>query len=315
MNLNLERPLVFFDIESTGLDIANDSIVELCFVKVYPDGSHQPQTWRVKPWDYEEGKQRPMNPNAEAIHGISDEDVAKEKTFYEIIDEVQVWLKDCDLAGFNSARFDLPMLAEEIERVRKADNDTKARNPQHKCKDIYIDLHQAKMIDVQTIYHTMEPRNLKAAYRFYCGKDLENAHSAEADTLATYEVLKGELDRYPEGQENSIKNNVEWLSNFSTRQKFLDYAGCLYYGENNEVTISFGKHKGQTARKVFKEHPEYFSWIETSNFTLDTKMQFRKLKEEFTVEMKLQRINKDNCPRTKGNTPMEGLGDLWSQKD
>ena len=187
MDLHLERPLLFFDIESTGLNIATDCIAELSFVKVFPDGEQRVKTWRFKPWDYLNNRQYPMNPQASAVNGIKDEDLAGCPRFLDIVDEVVSWLSDSDLAGFNSAKFDLPMLAEEIERVRAAGR-----------ADLDIDLHAKRMVDVQTIYHMMEPRNLKAAYRFYCGgKDFENAHTAEADTIATYEVLKGQLDRSP----------------------------------------------------------------------------------------------------------------------
>ena len=270
MNLNLERPLLFFDIESTGLNIASDSIIELCFVKIMPGGEQRVKTWRVKPWDYERQCQREINPSAQAVHGISAEDLADCPTFYQITEEVTEWLTGSDLAGFNSAKFDLPMLAEEIERVRK-----------FKGVEMDINLHEKKMVDVQTIFHKMEPRNLKAAYRFYCGQELENAHAAEADTLATYEVLKGQLDRYPD-----LKNDTTFLANFSTLQKNVDYAGRLVFGENNEPVISFGKHKGRTAREVYMTEPSYFSWIENGDFTLDTKRQFSLLRAKYDAEKK-----------------------------
>ena len=302
MKLNLERPILFFDIESTGLNIASDSIIELCFVKVFPDGEQRVKTWRVKPWDYERNCQRPINPSVQAVHGISAEDLADCPTFYQIMDEVMEWLSGSDLAGFNSAKFDLPMLAEEIERVRrfmKVETD--------------IDLHQKKMVDVQTIFHKMEPRNLKAAYRFYCGQELENAHAAEADTLATYEVLKGQLDRYPE-----LKNDTTFLANFSTMQRHVDYAGRLVFGENDEPVVSFGKHKGKTAREVYFTEPSYFAWIDNGDFTLDTKRQFAKLKAQFEAEKKAAAEERKRpatvIPRTKGYTPFESLGDLFSQE-
>ena len=298
MKLNLERPIIFFDIESTGLNIASDSIIELCFVKVFPDGEQRVKTWRVKPWDYEGECQKAINPSAQAVHGISAEDLKDCPTFFEIVNEVVEWLSGSDLAGFNSAKFDLPMLAEEIERVRR-----------YKGTDIDIDLHKKKMVDVQTIFHKMEPRNLKAAYRFYCGQELENAHAAEADTLATYEVLKGQLDKYPE-----LKNDTTFLSNFSTMQRHVDYAGRLIYGENDEAVISFGKHKGRTAREVYRTEPSYFAWIDNGDFTLDTKRQFATLKAQFEEEKRAAMPRKSApIPRTKGYTPFEGLGDLFSQ--
>ena len=302
MELNLERPLLFFDIESTGLNIASDSIIELCFVKIMPGNEQRVKTWRVKPWDYERNCQRPINPSAQAVHGISAEDLADKPTFYEIADEVVEWLIGSDLAGFNSAKFDLPMLAEEIERVRR-----------WKQKELEINLHEMKMVDVQNIYHALEPRNLKAAYRFYCGQELENAHAAEADTLATYEVLKGQLDRYPE----TLRNDVGFLSNFSERHKTVDYAGRLVYNDKKEAVISFGKHKGKTAREVYFSEPSYFAWIDNGDFTLDTKRQFALLKARFEAEKKAAYAEKVKtaAPRTKGYTPFESLGDLFSQNN
>ena len=296
MELNLERPLLFFDIESTGLNIASDAIIELSFVKILPGSEQRIKTWRVKPWDYANGCQKAINPAAQAVHGISDADLAYCPTFAQIAPEVVAWLQGSDLAGFNSAKFDLPMLAEEIERVRRFTN-----------ADFDINLHQMKMVDVQNIYHAMEPRNLKAAYRFYCGLDLENAHAAEADTLATYEVLKGQLDRYPE----TLKNDVDFLANFSERQKTVDYAGRLVLNDKMEPCISFGKHKGKTAREVYFTEPSYFAWIDGGDFTLDTKRQFALLKEEFEAEKKAARNEK----RVAANTPLneEQMSEAFKQ--
>ena len=272
MNLNLERPLLFFDIESTGLNIAVDGIAELSFVKILPDGEQRIKTWKLCPWNYVARCQQPMNPSASEVNGLKDEDLAGCPKFHEVVDEVVDWLKDSDLAGFNSTKFDLPMLAEEIERIRLFLH-----------KDIDLNLHEKKMVDVQTIYHAMEPRNLRAAYRFYCGgQDFENAHTAEADTLATYEVLKGQLDRYPE----QLKNNVDFLANFAGRPKTVDYAGRLLYGKDGEAVISFGKHKGKTAREVYRTEPSYFAWIQNGEFTLDTKRQFEILRQQFDAEKK-----------------------------
>ena len=275
MELNLQRPLLFFDIESTGLNIPNDSIIELSFVKVFPGGEQRIKTWKIKPWDYVKQCQRPIDPQASKVNGVTDDMLVDCPSFFEVADEVAEWLKDSDLAGFNSAKFDLPMLAEEFERVELAG------------KHLNVDLHSPKMVDVQNIYHAMEPRNLRAAYRFYCGgEDFENAHTAEADTVATYEVLKGQLDRYPD----SLKNDVESLSAF-VGKKYVDFAGHLIYNEAGEEVVNFGKHKGKTARQVYETDPSYFSWIQDGSFTLDTKKQFARLKEKFSRERLAAKFN------------------------
>ena len=268
MNLNLTRPLLFFDIESTGLNIPNDSIIELSFVKVFPDGKEEVKTWKIKPWDYEKQCQRPIDPSASKVNGITDDLLVDCPTFYEVADEVADWLKDSDLAGFNSTKFDLPMLAEEFERVELAG------------KKLNVDLHSPKMVDVQNIYHTMEPRNLKAAYRFYCGgEDFDNAHTAEADTLATYAVLKGQLDKYGD----ALKNDVNALSSFGNK-KSIDFAGYLIQGDDGDAIINFGKFKGKKARDVYNTERSYFSWIQNGAFMLDTKKQFARLEQEFAME-------------------------------
>lgn len=301
MELHLERPLVFFDIESTGLNIASDAIIELSFVIIRPgtgqDDKPEIRTWRVKPWDYQNNCQKRISPSASSVHGIKDEDLTGCRTFAEIVDDVVRELRGSDLAGFNSAKFDLPMLAEEIERVRK-----------YLHKDIDINLHEMKMVDVQNIFHMMEPRNLKAAYRFYCGKELENAHEAQADTEATYEVLKAQLDRYPD----TLKNSVDFLANFSERQKSVDYAGRLALNDRKEPVISFGKHKGKTAREVYMSEPSYFSWIENGEFTLDTKRQFELLKQMFEEEKReARKAARNNEPPAKAATE-EDLQKLMS---
>ena len=268
MNLNLTRPLLFFDIESTGLNIPNDSIIELSFVKVFPDGKEEVKTWKIKPWDYEKQCQRPIDPSASKVNGITDDMLVDCPTFYEVADEVADWLKDSDLAGFNSTKFDLPMLAEEFERAELAG------------KKLNVDLHSPKMVDVQNIYHTMEPRNLKAAYRFYCGgEDFDNAHTAEADTLATYAVLKGQLDKYGD----ALKNDVNALSSYGNK-KSIDFAGYLIQGDDGDAIINFGKYKGKKARDVYNTERSYFSWIQNGAFMLDTKKQFARLEQEFAME-------------------------------
>lgn len=317
MELNLERPLLFFDIESTGLNIAADGIVELSFVKVSP-GAEAPRvkTWKIKPWDYARRCQIPMNPSASAVNGVKDEDLVDCPRFIEVLPEVAQWLTGSDLAGFNSAKFDLPLLAEEIERVRdyckERVRDPRAREKAEamlRCIE-GIDLHECKMVDVQNIYHHMEPRNLRAAYRFYCGgKDFDNAHTAEADTLATYEVLKAQLDRYSEPtdyREETLKNDVEALSKIGGRSRTIDFAGRLVLDDNGEAIISFGKHKGKTAREVYQSEPSYFAWIANGEFTLDTKRQFQRLKEQFDRERKARNA----APASED--ALRDLADKWN---
>ena len=274
MQLELKRPLLFFDIESTGLNISADGIVELSFVKIFPGGEQRIKTWRIRPWDYEHRCQRKMNPEASKVNGITDDMLDGLPTFYELADEIVDWLKDCDLAGFNSSKFDLPMLAEEFERVKLAG------------KDLHVDLHEPLMVDVQNIFHMMEPRNLKAAYRFYCGEELNNAHTAEADTVATYEVLKSQLDRYPE-----LKNDVRFLSGFSCLKKNVDFSGYLIYDKDGEAVVNFGKHKGKRLHDVYRTEPSYFSWVLQGSFPLDTKAQFIKLQDEYKLESLKEKFN------------------------
>ena len=282
MKLNLDKPVVFFDIESTGLDIAKNSIIELCFVKLFPDGQQNIKTWRICPWDYEAGRQRPVEPSARKVHGISDEELENEPKFYEIADEVIGWIRDAELGGYNSQKFDLPMLAEEVERAGRWNG-----------KDYGVDFHEKKMIDAQLIFFEYEPRNLKAAHRFYCGNDFENAHAAESDVLATVEVLEAQLDKYREGNaENGtapLKNDIEHLASFASKKnKYVDFAGRLIRNDKGEIEVNFGKHKGKPAREVYACEPSYFDWIEKSDFMLDTKKQFRLLREQFEAEKKAE---------------------------
>ena len=255
MQLNLKNPLVFFDLETTGIDIAKDRIVEISMVKVMPNGQEIVKTRRINPG-------MPIPPESTAIHGITDEDVKNCPTFKEIAKSLAAQIEGCDLAGFNSNRFDIPMLAEEFLRA-----------------DVDVDLNRRRFIDVQTIFHKMEQRNLTAAYKFYCNKDLNNAHSAEADTMATYEVLKAQLDRYPE-----LENDVNFLSKYSSFTNNVDFAGRMVYNEKGQEVINFGKYKGRLVEEVLKSDPSYYSWMMNGDFPLNTK--------KMLTEIRLRGFNK-----------------------
>ena len=250
MELNLKNPLVFFDIESTGLNVATDRIVEISMVKVNIDGSCEVKTRRLNPTI-------PISEEAYKVHGISNEDVAGEPTFDQIAKSLAKWLEGCDIAGYNSTKFDIPLLSEEFLRA-----------------GVDFDFRKRKTIDVQNIFHKMEQRTLVAAYKFYCQKDLNNAHSAEADTMATYEVLKAQLDRYPE----DLQNDVKFLADFSTRSKFADYAGRIVYDDNGVAIFNFGKHKGLPVTEVLRKEPSYYNWMMNGDFTLDTKKVLTEIK-------------------------------------
>ncbi len=249
MQLNLKNPLVFFDLETTGINITNDRVVEISYLKVKPDGSEESRTRRVNP-------QIPIPEQATAIHGITDEDVKDCPTFKEIAKSLAAQIEGCDLAGFNSNRFDIPMLAEEFLRA-----------------GVDIDLNRRKFIDVQTIFHKMEQRNLVAAYKFYCGKELMDAHSAESDTRATYEVLMSQLDRYPE-----LENDIDALSKFSSFNQNVDFAGRMIYNEKGEEVINFGKYKGSLVKNVLKKDQGYYGWIMQGDFPLNTKQKLTEIR-------------------------------------
>jgi DNA polymerase-3 subunit epsilon len=249
MQLNLKNPLVFFDLETTGIDIVNDRIVEMSYLKVFPNGVEETKTIRINPEIH-------IPEGATAIHGISDEDVKDRPVFKEIAKTLAKDIEGCDLAGYNSNRFDIPLLAEEFLR---AGTD--------------IDLKKRKFIDVQTIFHKMEQRTLSAAYKFYCDKNLIGAHGAEADTKATYEVLKSQLDRYPD-----LKNDVNYLSDFSSFTKNADFAGRIVYDDKGAEYINFGKYKGRKVADVLREDAGYYGWIMSGNFALDTKRVLTNIK-------------------------------------
>lgn len=249
MQLNLKNPIVFFDLETTGINIVKDRIVEISFVKVHPNGKEETKTRRINP-------EMPIPLESTAIHGITDEDVKDCPTFKEIAKSLAAQIEGCDLAGYNSNRFDIPLLAEEFLRA-----------------GIDMDLNKRKFVDVQTIFHKMEQRTLSAAYKFYCDKSLENAHTAEADTMATYEILKAQLDRYPD-----LQNDIDFLSKYSSFTNNVDFAGRMIYNEEGKEVINFGKYKGKLVEEVLKVDPGYYSWIMNGDFPLNTKKILTEIK-------------------------------------
>ncbi|WP_442266987.1 exonuclease domain-containing protein [Tenacibaculum sp. ZS6-P6] len=269
MELNLKKPIVFFDLETTGINIATDRIVEISILKIFPNGTQESKTWLVNP-------EIEIPQQAIDVHGITNEKVVTEPTFKELASKINEMIFDSDLAGFNSNRFDIPLLAEELLRA-----------------GIDFDMEERKAIDVQVIFHKKEQRTLSAGYKFYCGKDLEDAHSAEADTLATYEILKAQLDKYED-----IENSVEALSEFSSHTKRADFAGFILFDEDEDEIFAFGKYKGRKVEDVLKENPGYNSWIQQADFPLYTKKVLRQIKErmsspetpEMTDEEKLKAL-------------------------
>ena len=251
MNLKISKPLCFFDLETTGINVSNDRIVEISVLKIYPNGNKESRTWLVNP-----GIKIPQE--AINVHGISNEMVVNEPSFSEIAHEINSMINNCDLAGYNSDKFDIPLLAEELLRA-----------------DIEFDIDNIQTIDVQNIFHKMEQRTLAAAYKFYCGKILDNAHSSKVDTLATYEVLESQLKKYSE-----LENNVKFLSDFSKRGKNVDPAGFIKLNENQIPCFSFGKHKGKSVEYVMQNEPGYFGWILNADFPMYTKKVLTKLRLE-----------------------------------
>ena len=250
MKLQLTRPIVFFDIEATGLNVASDRIVELCYIKLFPNGEELVNTLRFNP-------QKHISAEASAVNGIFDEDVKNCPTFKEESQKLFEIFQGADLAGYNSNHFDIPLLVEEFIRADKN-----------------LEISKAKFVDVQTIFHKMERRDLTAAYKFYCHKDLTAAHTAEADTRATLEVLEAQLDRY----DDILKNNIPFLSEFTTTNRNVDLAGRIVYNDQNEEIINFGKYRGKLVSEVLRRDPGYFAWIMQGDFTQNTKQTFMRLK-------------------------------------
>lgn len=248
--LNLKIPVVFFDLETTGVDVSKDKIVEISWVKIYPNGKEEEKSMRINPGCH-------IPEGASEVHHIYDEDVKDKPLFKEVAAEIAKVFEGSDIAGFNSNRFDIPLLVEEFLRA-----------------GVDIDLRKHRFIDVQNIYHKLERRTLVAAYKKFCGKDLENAHSALADTRATYEVLEAQLDFYPD----QLENDMDMLADFSTMTQNVDFAGRMAYNDKNQEIFTFGKYKGMLVTDVLRRDPGYFNWILQGDFTLDTKRELKKIR-------------------------------------
>ena len=242
MKLNLRKPLIFFDLETTGLNIMTDRIIEIAYLKVFPNGDEESRKMRINP-------EMPIPAESTEIHHITDDDVRNCPTFRQVAQMLANVFKGCDIAGYNSNTFDVPFLAEEFLRA-----------------DADFDFANSRFIDVQVVFHKMEKRTLEAAYRFYCNAELTDAHSADSDTKATYEVLKAQLDRYPE-----LQNDVEFLSKFTKYNRNVDYAGRIVFNDNGVEVFNFGKHKGKPVEQVLREEPAYYSWMMNGDFPLYTK--------------------------------------------
>ncbi|SMC95539.1 3'-5' exonuclease [Pedobacter africanus] len=280
MKLNLKRPLAFFDLETTGVNVGADRIVEIAILKAMPDGSELIKTMRINP-------EMPIPLHSSLIHGIYDEHVANEPTFKTVAAELAEFIGDADLAGYNSNRFDIPVLLEEFLRA-----------------GVDLDMTDRKFVDVQNIFHQMEQRTLRAAYRFYCDKDIVNAHSAEADIKATYEVLLAQIERYKDAKfedkqgqiSRPVQNDVDALHVFTNMNKPVDFAGRMVFNENEEEIFNFGKHKGKTVEQVFDIEPSYYAWMKQGDFPLYTK---KKLDEIWARWSKKKEANKVKQPQAK----------------
>ena len=250
MELKLQKPIVFFDLETTGVNAIHDRIVEISYIKVFPDGNEESKTLRINP-------ERHIPEQSSAIHGIYDEDVKDCPTFKQVARDIAAIFVNSDIAGFNSNYFDVPMLVEEMLRA-----------------GIDFDITKCRLIDVQNIYHKLEQRTLSAAFKFYCGKNLEDAHSAQADTRATYEVLKAQLDKYPD----KLNNDVQFLSSFSKMNDNVDFAGRIIYNDKHIPVFNFGKYKGQSVEDVLARDPGYYGWMMQGDFPQNTKQVLTKLR-------------------------------------
>lgn len=252
--LNLKRPLAFIDLETTGINLSSDRIIEIAVIKILPDGSSVSKIKRINPGI-------PIPKESVDIHGITDEAVKDAPLFKEVANEFRQFLDNCDLAGYNSNRFDIPMLVEEFLRAGQ-----------------HFDISERKLIDVQRIFHLMEKRNLEAAYQFYCNKDLEQAHNAEADARATYEVLEAQLSRY-----ENLANDIDALAQFTAEEDFIDL-GRRFIRKNGEPFFNFGKYKGRSVKSILKEEPQYYDWMMKADFSLHTKQKLSEIFNELMLK-------------------------------
>jgi len=247
MNLQLTRPIAFIDLETTGINISVDRIVEIAIVKISPDGTRQVKRKLINP-------QIPIPAGSSEIHGITDEVVKDAPTFKQAANEVKQFLENCDMGGYNSNRFDIPMLIEEFLRV-----------------GIEFSIDGRKLVDVQKVFHLMEQRTLSAAYKFYCQKILDGAHSAEIDATATWEVLEAQVERYPQ-----IGNTIESIVKFTGEDDIVDFARRFIKDKGIEI-FNFGKHKGKPVTQVLKEEPQYYDWMMKGDFAMNTKQKLTEI--------------------------------------
>src|SRR6201985_369035 len=285
MKLNLKRPLAFFDLETTGTNIGIDRIVEISVIKLNPDGSEEVKTWRVNPG-------MPIPLESSLVHGIYDEHIKDEPQFKALAASIAEFIGESDLAGYNSNKFDIPLLMEEFLRC-----------------GVPFDLEKRFFVDVQNIFHQMEQRTLKAAYQFYCNKQMINAHSAEADTRATMEVLLAQIEKYENAEfedkkgnrSKPIVNDIEALHKFTNLNSPVDFAGRMVYNDKGEELFNFGKHKGKKVEDVFTMEPSYYSWMMNGDFPLYTKRKLEEIYSRWNAKRIAERQPKPVQPKHAEN--------------
>jgi DNA polymerase-3 subunit epsilon len=285
MKLNLKRPLAFFDLETTGTHVGIDRIVEISVIKLHPDGSEDVKTWRINP-------EMPIPIESSLVHGIYSEDIKDEPAFKTLAPLIAEFIGESDLAGYNSNKFDIPMLMEEFLRA-----------------GVLFDLDNRHFVDVQNIFHQMEQRTLKAAYQFYCSKQIINAHSAEADTRATMEVLIAQIEKYENiefedkkgNRSKPVVNDIEALHIFTNMNKPVDFAGRMVYNDLGEELFNFGKHKGKRVEDVFSAEPSYYSWMMQGDFPLYTKRKLEEIYSRWNAKRVAERQPKPAQPKPAEN--------------